>query len=158
MTRDRAARLAAPLVAAALVLLATAKRGPALSPDSAVYLSVADHLARGRGFVQFDGAPYVRWAPLYPLLLAIGPRLGLAAVTVARVLQPLAFAGSVALCGAWLARHVTSPGWRVAALALLALSTIGIESAAFVWSESLDLLFTLGCLCALDRWADTGRG
>jgi len=157
MTRDRAARIAAPLVAAALVLLATAKRGPALSPDSAVYLSVADHLAQGLGFVQFDGAPYVRWAPLYPLLLSLGPRLGVAAMAVARLLQPFALAGSVALCGAWLARHVAGAGWRIAALALVALSTIGIESAAFVWTESFDLLFTLGCLIALDRWAQTGR-
>jgi hypothetical protein len=91
------------------------------------------------------------------VLLSVGPRLGLAAATVAHVLQPLAFAASVALCGAWLARHVASPGWRIAALALLTLSTIGIESAAFVWTESWDLLFTLGCLFALDRWADTGR-
>ncbi len=156
--RNGAARIAAPLVAAALVVLATAKRGPALSPDSAVYLSVADHLAAGRGWTQFDGATYVRWAPLYPLLLSLGPRLGLAAATVARVLQPLFFAGSVALCGAWLARHVRSAGWRVAALALIALSTIGIESAAFVWTESLDILLTLGCLVALDRWAARGDG
>src|SRR5439155_5308464 len=63
-----------------------------------------------------------------------------------------------ALCGAWLARHVAGSGWRIAALALIALSTIGIESAAFVWAESFDLLFTLGCLIALDRWADAGRG
>src|SRR5690349_6407231 len=140
--RDRAAQFAAPLIAAALVVLATAKRGPALSPDSAVYLSVADHLAQGRGWVQFDGAPYVRWAPLYPMLLSLGPRLGLAAPTVARVLQPLFWAGTVALAGAWLGRHVRAPGWRMAALALVTLSTIGIESAAFVWTESLDLLLT----------------
>jgi len=144
-------------VAAALVVLATVKRGPALSPDSAVYLSVADHLAHGRGWTQFDGAPYVRWAPLYPFLLSLGPRLGGAAATVAQVLQPLFLAGSVALCGAWLTRHVRGAGWRIAALALVALSTIGIESAAFVWSESLDLLLTLGCLVALDAWLTGGR-
>jgi len=157
-SRDRALRIAAPLVAAALVLLATAKRGPALSPDSAVYLSVADHLAHGRGWTQFDGATYVRWAPLYPWLLSLFVRLGVAATTVVRVLQPLCFAGSVALCGAWLARHVRGFVWRAAALALIALSTIGIESAAFVWTESLDLVLTLGALVTLDAWAVSGRG
>src|SRR6185503_3566465 len=105
--------------AAGLARFATSFRGPALSPDSAVYLSVAESLARGNGFVQFDGTPYVRWAPLYPFLLSLPARLGLDIDQAARAIGAVCFGLFVFLNALWLGRRVHSRLWSSAGLLLI---------------------------------------
>lgn len=137
LARGEALWIAAPIVlGSSLLLFATAHRGPALSPDSAVYLSVADALAQGRGFVQFDDAPYTRWPPLLPLLLAPAVALGIPPERAAQGLNLLAFAAILGLSASWLVRHVTSTVTRVLALLLLVTSATLLEAGVFVWSES----------------------
>ena len=56
---------AAPLLAAALVLIAT-RHDPLLSPDSITYLSAADHVRAGHGLTDFTGKPLAVFGPVYP--------------------------------------------------------------------------------------------
>ncbi|MEO0129458.1 MAG: hypothetical protein ABIL02_04385 [candidate division WOR-3 bacterium] len=44
--------------------------GPGYWPDSISYISASEHLLSGKGFVQYDGTPFVAWPPLFPVLLA----------------------------------------------------------------------------------------
>lgn len=52
------------------VLITTSKYGAGVSSDAVRAMSTAEGLLAGRGFVDFTGAAYVLWPPLYPLLLA----------------------------------------------------------------------------------------
>jgi hypothetical protein len=79
----------------ALVALATARHGPALFPDSALYLSSAESLREGRGYVLYDGRPYTIAPPLYPTLIASTQRLGIPPATI----NALAFAGTIFVSG-----------------------------------------------------------
>jgi hypothetical protein len=58
------------LLGLVLVLVTTSKYGAGVSSDAVRALSTAEGLLAGRGFVDFVGAEYVHWPPLYPLLLA----------------------------------------------------------------------------------------
>jgi hypothetical protein len=137
-----------------LVLYATAPRGPALSGDSAVYVSVADALATGRGFRQFDDVPYTRWAPLLPLLLAPWSALGIDPARASQGLNLLALATTLGLAASWLARRVVSVAIRGFALAFLLASATLIETAVFVWSDLPFLALMLGALVAWDALDD----
>ena len=57
------------LVGLIFVLVATSKYGAGVSSDAGRNLSTADNLLHGKGFVDFAGAPFVLWPPLYPLLM-----------------------------------------------------------------------------------------
>src|SRR5205085_8939047 len=82
-------------VAFTLVALATARHGPALFPDSALYLSSAESLRAGRGYELYDDRPYTIAPPLFPTLLAVAGVLGVAP----RFVNALAFAGTVLVAG-----------------------------------------------------------
>lgn len=58
------------LLGFSIVLVTTSKYGAGVSSDAVRAMSTAEELLAGRGFVDFTGAPYVLWPPLYPLLLA----------------------------------------------------------------------------------------
>ncbi len=57
------------LVLSACAVLAAwiaGRAGPGVSADSADYVSLARHLASGRGFVDFTGHPATNFPPLFP--------------------------------------------------------------------------------------------
>ncbi len=57
------------LMGLAFVLIATSKYGAGVSSDAGRNLSTADNLLNGKGFVDFAGAPFVLWPPLYPFVM-----------------------------------------------------------------------------------------
>lgn len=63
------------LLSVGLVLIATSRFGPGLSTDSVYYLSGADNIAAGRGFLDFKGFPLTLWPPLLPFLIAVVSKL-----------------------------------------------------------------------------------
>ena len=153
----RALGWAAALAGALLVLLATARYGPGISPDSTIYLSVAHSLAEGRGFRQFTGEPMVRWAPAYPAVLAPVAAAGLDLPAAARRLNAALFAALVLGAGAWIRRHVPDARLGAIALAAVVLSPALLRVSAYVWSEPLFLLLALLCILDLESFAREGR-
>lgn len=139
------------VLAVAVAVFAVLPRGPALSGDSAVYLSVAESLARGHGFVQFDGAPYARWAPLLPVILAPFTSLGLDAAWAGFALNLLASFAVLALAATWLARRVAEPIVRALALVVFVSSATLLEATVFVWSDLPFLALALLALLGADR-------
>ncbi len=61
----------AALFSIILALISTAKYGAAVSGDGVIYLSVADNLVAGKGFVDHTNSPLIWFPPLYPIFLAI---------------------------------------------------------------------------------------
>src|SRR4051812_50067390 len=80
----------AALLAPAAMLVATSRYGPALAPDSAIYLQGARRIAAGEGFTQLlptQPPKLVRitwYPPAYPALLACGKFLGIDPLPFAR--------------------------------------------------------------------------
>jgi 4-amino-4-deoxy-L-arabinose transferase-like glycosyltransferase len=144
-----ARRILVAALGAWLSLYATAPLGPSISPDSAIYLSVADNLMHGSGFTQFDDQPMTRWAPLYPALLAgAAPLFGGDAGQAARAVNALAWAIALFLLCGWLDRHVKSWVVRAASVFTLVAAPMLLQCVAFVWSEAIYLALALAALAA----------
>lgn len=127
------------------ILLATSKYGAGVSSDAGRNLSTADDLLHGKGFVDFAGAPFVLWPPLYPLLMA-----GLSLLTKWSVFQSAwylnvtLYALNIWLSG-WLFYLIFKEklvyAWLGALMILLSRSTLRIY--ANVASEPLFVTFIL---------------
>ena len=143
--REVAAAVAVSLACAALVLFST-RTAPQLSPDSVTYLSVADHLRRGKGVVDFTGEPLAVFPPVYPLLLAPGGT----SLGWVRAICAAAVAGATFLMWAVLRRRVEPSVALVAALVFGA-SQGFVRVASTAWSEAPYAVIALATLLVLCR-------
>ena len=142
------------IAAACLVLLRQTEFGPGLTPDSAIYISAAHNLSAGKGFVSLFGDKYAYYPPLYPIVLATIGIFHDDMIAVAAVVNAIAFGLTVFVTAAWLRRYEVTPllvAWAGSALALS--PTAGV--AAYIWSESLFMLFVMMALYSLDRLLTT---
>ena len=138
--------LAAPLLAAVLVLIAT-RHDPLLSPDSITYLSAADHIRAGHGLTDFTGKSLAVFGPIFPLLLAPGGR----SLVWATVIGATSIAAGSALMAAMLHRRVRPIAALAGALAFGA-SEGFVRMASVVWSEAPYAAIAVGMLVVLSRW------
>ena len=145
------AMLAAPVLAAALVLIAT-RHDPLLSPDSITYLSAADHVRAGHGLTDFTGKSLAVFGPIFPLLLAPGGR----SLVWATVVGAASIAAGGALMAALLQRRVRPIAALAGALALGASQGL-VRVASVVWSEAPYAAIALAMLVVLSRWPITTR-
>lgn len=84
--------------------------GPWLTPDTANYFSTVANLLAGNGFVQYDGAQLVQYAPFYPIILAeLQLLLGLKPFESTQILNAVLFGAIVYLGGFLFFRHLKSP-------------------------------------------------
>jgi hypothetical protein len=111
-----------------LLLHVTALHGPGLGFDSAQYLSAADGLRTGAGFVRCDGTLYDIWAPLEPCLLTLPLELGASPGSAASTVNALSLAALIVLTGRMASAIAPGAGW-IAALAL-------VVSADLLWIDS----------------------
>lgn len=74
MDRGRVSLRVIPVVTIAVVVAIAAvslARGVGMNPDGAVYQSAAEHLASGRGYVDYTGGPISVFPPTLPAALAV---------------------------------------------------------------------------------------
>jgi len=153
--------LAGPALLAAGIALYATGLGIGVTPDAVTYLDAARHLALGDGFVtggSCSGAltPVTHFPPLYPWLLSVGVRLGLAPAAAARGLQVALFAASVFLAGALVLR-ATASRWATAVAGLLMATSLGmLEVHTAAWSEGPFLVLALVALGATAETLRTG--
>jgi len=88
-----------------LVFLATSRYGAGVAGDSIHYISVADNLLNGKGFIDYTGGPLIWFPPLMPVLLAgLGRFLRADVFTVGWVLNALLWGVNIFLSGFFLRR------------------------------------------------------
>jgi hypothetical protein len=138
------------VVIAATTLVATARYGIGLTPDSVTYLDGARSLAAGQGYSQ-NGTPITSWAPGYSWVLSLGERLGLDALDGARVLAAIAFVATTLLGFLLLRRHVRSQGIVVAGTVVIGCSGVLLGVFKEALSEHLFIIDVLLLLLVLDR-------
>ncbi len=138
-----------------MVAAAALARGTETAPDTRSYVEPARSLLAS-GALDSDGAPELVRTPGYPLLLAVGERLG--------VLAPVTLALQVALgvLTVWmvarLAREIGARA-RVARLAaaLYAVEPLSLSLTGKLLTETLFTAVLVAMLLVLARWARGGR-
>jgi len=153
--------LACSIAGVVLVLVGTGVHGAGLSPDSVTYVSVARNLALGRGFVTWSGGVMTSFPPLYPMLLAaIAHSLGRDPLSLAHVVNAVAFGVTVYLAGLLGHRYLSLPTWWVwLGLLLVLVSKPLFYVSTYAWSEPLFIVLVLLFLTYLDSYlarGDTG--
>jgi hypothetical protein len=156
-------RLAAYLLALSitgmlLVYLVVRPFGPGISTDGARYLSTAQSLLEGRGFVDYLNAPLTQFPPLYSILIA-----GVSFFTnrdvflAAQALNILSFGLVIWLAGIFFYRVFPNPPLAAyIGSAIFATSLSLVIIASNVLSDLLFLAFTLAFLIVAAGMLETG--
>ena len=142
---------------AALVLLRVSEWGAGVGSDGAYFVSAAQNLQDGHGFVNYRGGAYTGLGPLLPLALAFLGLFGPDPVDAAGWLHAAAFGLTVFVAAVWVrarTRSVFLAGWAGLACAL---SLPLAHWASLVMTEPLFILFATLSLFALDRWLGGDR-
>ena len=121
--------------------------GPALGDDSFDYIGAAQSLAHGMGLhlPAPNGAmrPLGHFPPFFSIVLALPELVGLNALTAARVLNLVLFAGTIAITGLAIHAVTHSMGFSVLGAALSVLSVVMLEIHTAAMSEALYLFLAL---------------
>jgi hypothetical protein len=126
-----------------IVIFATDKFGPGISPDSINYIAAARSFANGQGFQQYDASPFTHWPPLFPIILGGGGFLGYDILNFARVFNAITFGLSIFWFGKLASRVFPSPVMAVVTTAIAMLSFPLLKMFVMVWSEPIFILLVL---------------
>lgn len=147
----------------AAIVLASARGGAGIVPDSVIYLQAADHLRHGQGLTvptwQADPptSPLTHFPPLLPLVLAALELAGLGGTAAAILINAVCLAGSAVLL-ALLVRRATGLNWLgLLAGTFLAVSPRLLDVHVSVLSEPLFLSLALLALWLLAGYLDRPR-
>ena len=140
------------IIAVAMVLSSTSRYGVGVNSDAVSYISTAEHLLAGEGYLDFDRAPYVHWPPLFPTVLALLGLAGIKPVDGARYVNAISFGLIVFSCGVLFLRRIRSKLLVVAgAVAVLMCSTLLIVS-VHAWTESFFIFLTILFVVTIARF------
>ena len=142
------------VVGAAFILASQANYGVGMSGDSAAYVSAARNLLSGNGLLQWDGAIYQDYAPLFPVLLAA---TGVFGHDLAGYLNAAAFGLTIFVSVMWLRGRVHSRFLVVWATVALVLSLPLVYVSTKALSEPLFILFTVLALFAINKFLASGH-
>ena len=131
------------IIAVAMVLASTSPYGVGVSSDAVSYISTAEHLLAGEGYLDFDRRPYVHWPPLFPTILALLGLAGIKPVDGAKYINAISFGLIVFSCGVLFLRRIKSKLLVVVgAIAVLMCSTMLLVS-VYAWTEPLFIFLTI---------------
>ena len=117
-----------------------------------MYMSVAENLVAGKGFVTFQGSPLTIWPPLFPMLLTPGVFLGFDAQDSAGFVNAAAFGLTILFSGLWLHNRIASGTLILWATLAVMLSVPLTLAAVVVMSESPFVLFSLLALIWIEKF------
>ena len=149
-----------------LVLLRGIPYGMGITADEVMHLSTARNLLAGNGFVKWDGSPFVRFPPMFPMLLAFIDIFGPDPFDVAGYVNVTLFALTIFVSSLWLRYHLLAGSdptlrtqrtwlliWAVAALVLAPFTRLASSTA----TEPLFILLVVSTLFTFDKFLDTGQ-
>jgi hypothetical protein len=149
---------AAAITASYFVFISISLYGPGLTHDSAAYIYAAESLINGEGFEYFGyPSPFMQWPPLYPLLLALAGRFGIAATTASGFINAIAFGLIVLIAGAWLYKKLKNTFIAILTTIGLVFSLPLIQVSKYLWTETLFVLFTLLAFIKLGEFLNRGK-
>jgi len=147
--------LALPPLAGLLAVVAATGRGLYVSPDAVFYVGTARNWLDGRGLTPPPGLPPLEhFPPLFTLVLATLGTAGLDPLDGARLVNALAFAGTVLLVGLVVRSRTGSVPAALAASILTAAAVDQLTYSASALSEPLFILLGVAGLVVLAAYLD----
>lgn len=146
--------LAISLIGMITVLVSASQYGLGISPDSVSYLSTAENIARGKGFILYDNTRLILHPPMYPIVLAI-PQLffGINTTKSAIIINAILF-GSIIYASGVMFLKILSPRLALLGASSLLISIPLIHVISMAWSEPLFILCTIGNFLAWQRYLE----
>ena len=140
-----------------LVWLRQSNYGIAISPDSTLYISLAESLTEGEGFIDWSGGATT--GNLFPLTLSIIISLGFTDKfsAAAAYLNIVAFGLSIFVLIIWLSFKIRSGFIILYVGTVYAISPLLGHEHARLLTEPLSVLFVVTSLFALDRFLDSNK-
>src|SRR4051794_32977046 len=132
------------------VLVATARYGIGLTPDSVVYVFGARSLAHGHGYIN-NGRAITDFPPAYSAVLSFGEHIGISAIDGARIVAVLGYVATVVLGYLLLRRHCESSSVRLGATVVIGCSAVLLDVYEKALSEHLFIPVSLLFLLVLER-------
>ena len=128
-----------------LIWLDTSKYGAGVAGDSIQYLSVADNLLKGRGFINFTGDPLILFPPLFPIIIAGLAWIFHVDVFIAGWIFNLLLWGLNIFLSGLVLMHVfrVSPRYFYLSMLIIFFSSSALAMHASILSDPLFLTFTL---------------
>ena len=149
--------VALAVLGAALILLRNHPYGPAINRHSVFYITTAESLLAGEGWIQSGGGPLVAFGPLYPALLAaLGFLSSFEEWDVAGPLNALLFGLTIFIAGHWLRQRIASRWLALWGLLALVFSPL-TRMFEFALSEPLFIFLMTAALFCMDRFLREGR-
>lgn len=119
------------------VLVLTKKYGTGFSADSVIYISAADSLLDGKGFIMHNGDVYASWPPLYPALLAMLKSCGLDYIASTRYINAVTFGFVMFLSGLWVLKNTSRVFLAILCSLGMLLSKPLFYVFPYAWSETI---------------------
>ncbi len=145
------------VLGAALILAREVTYGVGLYSDYASYLTVAESLLAGEGFVQIHGWPYLHWPPLYPLLLAGASLYLFDPIDVAGPLNAAVFGLTLFVAGRYLRQSIQHRFLVIWACLAMMLAIPLTQVASVAISEAPFILFVTLSLAQTSRYLHSGK-
>ena len=144
-----------------ILIKETTSHGAGLRPDSYTYLSAAEMIAEGRGYVRPSGPdgvrPVANFPPLYSCSLALIHKIGLDVYPSARVLSGILFGSTLMVIGVGILLATGSYVWSVYGMLLFLSSPVFIEWYSYALSEPLYLFLSLSAFILLSLYLSIRR-
>lgn len=126
-----------------IILTSTWRYGPGITPDSVHYLSAADSLAAGKGYIDFDGTPYNHWPPLFPSLMALFSLIGIEPYSAGKFINAFGFGGIIFSSGILFYRRIKSFWLTISGIVAVLLSIPLFKDCTNLWSEPIFIVLII---------------
>lgn len=140
------------LLGAAHIYFRTSNYGPNITGDTLTYISVAENLDAGNGFLTYNQFRFQAWPPFFPIMLALFAPLGIDMVDVGRFISIIGFGITLGIFYGWLSRYLKNPILIVASTAAIVLSYPLNLVSSFLLTETLFIIFSLLVLIKLSSF------
>ena len=131
------------ITAVAMVLSSTSLSGVGINSDAVSYISTAEHLLAGKGYLDYDGAPYVHWPPLFPTILTFLGLAGIKLVDGAMYINAISFGLIVFTCGVLFLRRIRSKLLVVVGAVMVLMCSTFLLVSVHAWTEPLFIFLTI---------------
>lgn len=143
------------LIAVLMALKSTSAYGAGMSPDAVSYISTAEHLLEGKGYLDYDGLPYLMWPPLFPTVLALLGLTGMEPHTAARFLNAVCFGLIVFCSGLLFSLRIRSRSLVILGAVAILLSFILLQLSAYAFSEPLFIVLLILFMFNISKFLET---
>ena len=140
------------LLGAAHIYFRTSNYGPNVTGDTLTYISVAENLAAGNGFLTYNQFRFQAWPPLFPIMLGLFAPLEIDLVDVGRFIGIIGFGITLGIFYGWLSRYLKNPILIVASTAAIVLSYPLNLVSSYLLTETLFIVFLLLALIKLSSF------